>query len=104
MQRLLILAVAAGVLFAGAAAYAAERPPAPPGEKEKCPVCGMFVARYPDFLSAVRFRDGGHAWFDGPKDMFRYILGMKRYAPARRPEDVGEVFVKDYYSLEFIDG
>ena len=29
---------------------------------------------------------------------------MKRYAPARRPEEVKAVFVKDYYSLEFIDG
>ena len=64
----------------------------------------MFVAKYPDFLSAVRFGDGSHAWFDGPKDLFRFLLDMKRYAPARRPQDAAAVFVKDYYSLTFIDG
>jgi copper chaperone NosL len=100
----LFLAGVAALLVAGAAAYAAEKSPPPPGEKEKCAVCGMFVAMYPDFLSAIRFKDGTHAYFDGPKDMFRYTLGMKRYAPARRPEDVEAVFVKDYYSLAVIDG
>ena len=103
LRRLLLVVVAALAVF-HAAAFAAEKPPPAPGEKEKCPVCGMFVAKYKDFLSAVRFRDGGHAWFDGPKDLFRYLHGMERYAPARRPEDLEAVFVKDYYSLEFIDG
>ncbi|HEY5765526.1 MAG TPA: nitrous oxide reductase accessory protein NosL [Candidatus Deferrimicrobiaceae bacterium] len=99
------LAVLAAILLAaGAQAALGGGLPPQAGERERCPVCGMFVAGYPDFLSAVRFRDGGHAWFDGPKDLFRYLLGMRRYAPARRPEDVEAVFVKDYYSLEFIDG
>jgi nitrous oxide reductase accessory protein NosL len=104
MLRILLLVGVTALLVAGVAAYAAEKSPPAPGEKDKCPVCGMFVAKFPDFLSAVRFRDGSYAYFDGPKDLFRYTLGMKRYAPAKRPEDVEEVFVKDYYSLEFIDG
>jgi nitrous oxide reductase accessory protein NosL len=29
---------------------------------------------------------------------------MKRHAPSRRPEDVEAIFVKDYYSLAFING
>jgi copper chaperone NosL len=100
----LALFLAAILLSAGDPALGGDRFPPGPGEKEKCPVCGMFVAKYPDFLSTVRFKDGTHAWFDGPKDLFRFTLGMKRYAPARRPEDVEAVFVKDYYSLEMIDG
>lgn len=105
MPRLRFLLVPAAVLlFAGTPARGGEGPPPGPGEREKCPVCGMFVAKYADFLSAVRFRDGAHAYFDGPKDLFRFLLGMKRYAPARRPEEVRAVFVKDYYTLEFIDG
>jgi len=103
--RLAILPVlAVFLLAAGTPASGGEGPPPRAGEREKCPVCGMFVAKYQDFLSAVRFRDGSYAYFDGPKDLFRYTLGMKRYAPARRPEDVEAVFVKDYYSLGFIDG
>ena len=104
MLRRLLLVVAAAIAVFPAAAVAAEAFPPAPGEKEKCPVCGMFVAKYKDFLSAVRFKDGTHVYFDGPKDLFRFRLGMKRYAPARRPEDLEAVFVKDYYSLEFIDG
>jgi len=100
----MVLLLAAVLLLAGAPALGGEGLPPGPGERAKCPVCGMFVAKYPDFLSAVRFRDGRYAWFDGPKDLFRYTLAMKRYATDRRPEDVEAVFVKDYYSLEFIDG
>jgi len=99
-----LLVLAAVLLFAGAPGYGGDASPPGPGEREKCPVCGMFVAKYKDFLSAVRFRDGAHVWFDGPKDLYRYLHGMKRYTPARRPEDLEAVFVKDYYSLEFIDG
>ena len=99
-----MLAVAAALLLAGGPAFGEKASPPVPGEREKCPVCGMFVAKYPDFLSAVRFRDGSYAWFDGPKDMFRFLLGMKRYAPARRPEELDAVVVKDYYSMQYTDG
>ena len=74
-----------------------------PSARDKCPVCGMFVAKYPDWLAAVRLRDGSHVFFDGAKDMFKYLRDMKRYDPARRPEDVEIVAVMDYYSLAWID-
>jgi nitrous oxide reductase accessory protein NosL len=99
--RAILLAI---VLLAGTPAFGGEGLPPGPGEREKCPVCGMFVAKYPDFLSAVRFTDGTHVYFDGPKDLFRFTLGMKRHAPSRRPEDVEAIFVKDDYSLAFING
>ena len=102
--RWLILFPAAAWLALVPAVSADEKAPPSAGAKEKCPVCGMFVAGYPDFLSAIRFKDGTHAWFDGPKDMFPYSHDMERYGAAKRREDVKAVFVKDYYSLEFIDG
>ena len=74
-----------------------------PSARDKCPVCGMFVAKYPDWLAAVRLRDGSHVFFDGAKDMFKYLQDMKRYDPARRPEDIEIVAVMDYYSLTWID-
>ena len=74
-----------------------------PTAKDKCPVCGMFVAKYPDWLAAVRFRDGSHVYFDGAKDMFKYLHDMKKYDPARKPEDVQVVAVMDYYGLTWID-
>ncbi len=75
-----------------------------PGAAEKCPVCGMFVAKYPDWVTEIVFRDGGHAVFDGPKDLFRFLAGMKEYAPARSAADVDRVFVNDYYAVTPIDG
>jgi copper chaperone NosL len=74
-----------------------------PSARDKCPVCGMFVAKYPDWLAAIRRRDGSHVFFDGAKDMFKYLQDMKRYDPARRPEDVEIVAVMDYYGLTWID-
>jgi nitrous oxide reductase accessory protein NosL len=74
-----------------------------PTARDKCPVCGMFVAKYPDWLAAVRFRDGSRVYFDGAKDLFKYLQDMKRYDLARRPEDVETIAVMDYYGLTWID-
>ena len=29
-----------------------------PGSKDTCPVCGMFVSRYPDWVATVLYKDG----------------------------------------------
>jgi len=75
-----------------------------PAEKDKCSVCGMFVARYPDWIAEVRFRDGGYAVFDGPKDLIKYLMDLTRYAPGRHREDIEAIFVMDYYAVRPIDG
>jgi nitrous oxide reductase accessory protein NosL len=92
------------VLIAVSLAWAAERKPVKPSPKDKCPVCGMFVAKYPDFVAQVIFQDGSYAVFDGAKDLFKYYLNLKKYAPAKRVEDIASIYVTDYYSLELIDG
>ena len=86
------------------ACFAEKKRPVRPSQKDKCPVCGMFVAKYPDFLAEVLFRDGSYAIFDGTKDMFKYYLGLERYAPAKKRSDVEAVYVTDYYGLSLIDG
>jgi copper chaperone NosL len=93
---------AAGALLAAAIAFAAP-PPAPPADA-KCPVCGMFVAKYPKWVAAVRFADSSYAWFDGPKDLLTFLLDPGRYDRARKRADVEAVYVRDYYTLEPIDG
>jgi copper chaperone NosL len=74
-----------------------------PTARDKCPVCGMFVAKYPDWLAAIRFQDGSHAFFDGAKDLFKYLQDPKRYDPGRKPEDIRAALVMDYYALSWID-
>jgi nitrous oxide reductase accessory protein NosL len=93
-----------GLAIALAAVLLGTSPGAPkPGPRDRCPVCGMFVARYPDWVASVRFRDGSHAFFDGAQDLFKFLLGLERYLPDRVPAEAVEVRVTDYYSLEPVD-
>lgn len=75
-----------------------------PTPKDKCPVCGMFVAKYPDWVAEIVFKDGSYAVFDGAKDLFRYYFNIKRYHPSRRTDDIVSIFFMDYYGLTPIDG
>ncbi len=74
-----------------------------PTPNDRCPVCGMFVIGYPNWLSQIVFDDGSHAFFDGAKDMFKYYLNIKMYNPSKNQSDVKAIYVTDYYTLEAID-
>ncbi len=100
-----------GAAGAGAAARAIELPPgdaprgpAPqPGARDLCPVCGMLVAKYPAWIASITYRDGHSHFFDGAKDLFKYLFRLERYAPGRRREDIAAVRVTEYYGLSRID-
>ncbi len=81
-----------------------DRKPVQPTPKDKCPVCGMFVAKYPYFLAEIIFKDGSYTVFDGTKDMFKYYLDLKRYNRGKSPADIDFVYVTEYYNLKLIDG
>ena len=101
-SRLILTFTLAVSLFSPA--WAEERKPVKPSPKDKCPVCGMFVAKYPDFLAEVVFTDGSYFFFDGPKDMFKYYFNLKKYSPSKKESDLQAIYVTDYYSLSLIDG
>jgi copper chaperone NosL len=91
------------VLVLSSVAGAAEKGMPKPTAKDKCPVCGMFVAKYPDWTTIVLFKDSSHVFFDGTKDMFKYLFDMKRYDTSRKADDVQTVLVNDYYRLFLMD-
>ncbi len=99
IQHVLLLAV---LMFASPVLAEDQRIHAADGDK--CPVCGMFVAKYPDFLAQVVFTDGSTAFFDGTKDMFKYLLDLQRYVPSKKAADIEKIHVTDYYSMNAIDG
>lgn len=102
MTRFLLAAVSV-LLFALPAA--AEGPVvAKPSPKDKCPVCGMFVAKYPDWVAVVVLKDGSQRFFDGPKDLYKFLLDVKQYAPGKTQSDIDRFFVTDYYAVKLIDG
>ncbi len=76
--------------------------PTPP-QKEKCSVCGMFVAMFADRNAKIQFKDATQAIFCGAKCMFKYHLNMSKYNPSKNENDVTLISVKDYYSATSID-
>lgn len=74
-----------------------------PSAREKCPVCGMFVAKFPDWVASSRLKDGTVSFFDGPKDMFSHYLELLRYAKGKKQVDAASMTVKEYYSLKSIE-
>jgi len=74
-----------------------------PSPRDKCTVCGMFVAKYPDWVARITFRDGSRAFFDGPKDLFKYYHDLGKYNPTKKTSDILSIQVSDYYALEPID-
>lgn len=63
----------------------------------------MLVAKYPAWIAIVRLRDGGHRYFDGPKDLFKWLLDLSRYAPGVRRDDVAGILVTEFYGLKLVD-
>ena len=102
MKRALLMVVLFFLVAARPVPAMVQAPPAPPA-KAKCPVCGMFVAKYPDWTGAIRFKDAVMVYFDGPKDLFTYYLAVGTYSPGKDRSAIDALFMKDYYALTVID-
>ena len=74
-----------------------------PGAKERCPVCGMFVAKYPQWLATLTTENNKVFYFDGVKDMMAYFFSPEEFG-ATAGQTIGKVEVKNYYSQKWIDG
>ncbi|MBU0674743.1 MAG: nitrous oxide reductase accessory protein NosL [Proteobacteria bacterium] len=69
----------------------------------RCPVCGMFVAKYPGWIAQIALGSNDPASFDGVKDMMAYYFAPTKFGGQPLAENA-EVWVKDYYSLKWLDG
>ncbi|MDT8421309.1 MAG: nitrous oxide reductase accessory protein NosL [Desulfuromonadales bacterium] len=72
--------------------------PAPPGKKDRCPVCGMFVAPYPEWIATITRVDGSQSYFDGCKDLFRYYFEQTTDERKR----IAAIHVTEYYSTRLM--
>jgi len=72
-----------------------------PAEKERCPVCGMFVIKHMAWLAQVQTEDGKTHFFDGVKDMMAFYFEPHNYGSD---SIVLKVYVTDYYTQNWIDG
>lgn len=91
------------VLLVAGTAFAQARGPVTPSREDKCPVCGMFVYKYPDWVTQIIFKDGSVDFFDGAKDMFKYYFDLKKYNPRKGRADIAVIYVREYYDMKEID-
>lgn len=105
MHSLCRLAVVVGLTCLLSLGFAARADPLQlpvPGAKDTCPVCGMFVAKYPEWIATILYEDGHAHHFDGAKDLFKYLLNMPRWAPGHQAADITAMGVTEYYGLSRI--
>jgi nitrous oxide reductase accessory protein NosL len=70
-------------------------------QKARCPVCGMFTAKYPKWAAMMQMKDGKQYYFDGVKDMMKFYFSPNQFHHDVAP--IEKIVVTDYYTLEGID-
>ncbi len=76
--------------------------PVKPGSRDRCPVCGMFIAPYPTWIAQIEFSDGSREFFDGPKDMFRYYLRLQEDTSPHSKGNIAGIYITEYYSTKMM--
>ena len=101
--NLIWIAAMGAVLLIIGTGLAETKGPVKPSKKDKCPVCGMFVYKYPDWLAEIIFKDGTVDFFDGAKDLFKYYFNLSKYRPGKNRKDIAAIYVNEYYDMKLID-
>lgn len=71
-------------------------------KNSRCPVCGMFVHKYPKWATKINIGEHIH-YFDGVKDMMKYYFNPSSFGDKHSFKDIKEMRVSDYYTFEMID-
>lgn len=72
-----------------------------PGQA-RCPVCGMFPARFPQWASQVIFENGDAQFFDSAANMFIFLNQLARYAPNRHADEIVARFSADFTTGQWL--
>ena len=70
---------------------------------EKCPVCGMFVSKYPKWVAQIEVKQKHSHYFDGVKDMMKFYFNPSKFKHNHNLKDFTKILVTDYYSLNSIN-
>ena len=100
--RTLILIVLAHLFVLTPILFANGTPTDTVSPRTRCSVCGMFVAKYPNWLAQIHYDSPEHTdFFDGVKDMMVFYFNPEHYGGHSR-ETIKHIYVKDYYSLKWL--
>ena len=74
-----------------------------PGPMDMCPVCGMLVSKYPNWVAVVVYKDDHAHFFDGAKDFFKFLATPGKYDTRHSEDRVAAMWVTEFYGLTRID-
>ncbi|NMM76042.1 nitrous oxide reductase accessory protein NosL [Acidovorax sp. SRB_24] len=69
----------------------------------RCPVCGMYPERAPQWAAQVIFANGDAHFFDSPLSLLMYLGDVGRYSPGRQAGDIVAHYVTDTASQRWTD-
>ena len=77
-------------------------------KKDKCPVCGMFVYKYPKWAAKIKYKHNDHIHyltFDGVKDMMKFYFSPLEWGDYKTStmKNIQDIYVTDYYSQKRIE-
>jgi len=64
-------------------------------KEDKCPVCGMYLHYYPNWVARITYSKKEIYSFDGIKDMLKFYFNNEK--------GIKSVWVQDYYTLKTLD-
>lgn len=62
----------------------------------RCPVCGMYPARFPRWAAQTVFKDGASHYFDSPVDLIAFLQQIERFNKRYTQEDITVSYVTDF--------
>ncbi|MBY0576394.1 MAG: nitrous oxide reductase accessory protein NosL [Gallionellaceae bacterium] len=92
-------------LFAAvpACAYADDYAAQQISAQQRCPVCGMYPARYPAWAVQVVFKDHSMTALESPAELFRLLRDVKKYDVKHTVADIARIYATDYAQRIWID-
>jgi nitrous oxide reductase accessory protein NosL len=103
IARLLASAAAFGLGWTGVGLFAKSAGASPakfpePDKKDRCPVCGMFVYKYPKWAAGFVFRGGKTYFHCCPKCMLHNLNNIAKYQPGKTRDQLELIWVTEYYT------
>ena len=95
--------LAALVIGQPVAASAADLSPQYVQRSARCPVCGMYPYRTPQWTAQIVFNDQTASSFDSPLDLFRFLNNIALFDKQHKAADIGAIYVADYATKAWTD-
>ncbi|MDQ7783497.1 MAG: nitrous oxide reductase accessory protein NosL [Desulfomonilaceae bacterium] len=74
-----------------------------PGKDDRCPVCGMFVYKYPKWAAGFVLQSGARFFHCCPKCLLHNLHNVPKYQPGQTRENVRGIWVTEYYTTKQTD-